>query len=91
MSLTGNRIDYSTSGSEATMTVRVDQTMPVWHRPNDYNPCAQLGSVGLKVSGSHDGFMIIAILGLISPGECYLWECSLWICHHLEACDMRRR
>ena len=32
------------------------------------------GSVGLRVSGSHDAFMVIAILGLISPGECCLWE-----------------
>ena len=33
-----------------------------------------IGSVGLRISGSHDGFMVLAILGPISPGECHLWE-----------------
>ncbi len=40
-----------------------------------------VASVGLWVSGSHEGFMIIAILGLISLREWCLGE----------ACDMRRR
>ena len=30
------------------------------------------GSVGLRVSGSHDCFMVLAILGLISPREYYI-------------------
>ena len=43
-----------------------------YHKHLKIHEIELFGSVGLRVSGSHDGFMVLVILGLISPGECYV-------------------